>query len=121
MPRQGRIHLPGGIYHVIARGIERAKIFKDKHDREEILRRLAKNLKKTECRCYAWVLMSNHFHLLIRAGQHPLSDLKIAFLGHRYLGITLTEIAIYLGISNQAVSKSLSKSEETVKQEELKL
>ncbi len=34
---------------------------------------------------------------------------KIAFRGHRHLGITLTGIAVYLGISNQAVSKLLSK------------
>lgn len=75
MPRQGRINIEGGIYHVIQRGIERRDIFKDEADREEFLRRLAEGLKNTGHKCYGWVLMPNHFHLLIRTGEKPLSDL----------------------------------------------
>ncbi|MCB4791209.1 MAG: transposase [Elusimicrobia bacterium] len=75
MPRQGRINIEGGIYHVIQRGIERREIFKDDADREEFLRRLAEGLENTRHKCYGWVLMPNHFHLLIRTGAKPLSDL----------------------------------------------
>jgi REP element-mobilizing transposase RayT len=75
MPRQGRINIEGGIYHVIQRGIERGEIFKDNADREEFLRRLAEGLKGTGHKCYGWVLMPNHFHLLIRTGVRHLSDL----------------------------------------------
>lgn len=75
MPRQKRLDLPGVIYHVIARGIELGKIFKGNVDREEFLNRLAAGLEKTGCRCYAWSLMPNHFHLLIRTGRTSLSDL----------------------------------------------
>ena len=75
MPRQKRLDIPGVIHHVIARGIELGKIFKDKVDREEFLKRLSAGLEKTRCRCYAWALMPNHFHLLIRTGRTPLSDL----------------------------------------------
>lgn len=47
MPRKGRIHIEGGIYHVIQRGIERREIFKDNKDREEFLNRLAEGIKDT--------------------------------------------------------------------------
>jgi len=75
MPRQGRINIEGGIYHVIQRGIERREIYKDKADREEFLRRVAEGLHETGHKCYGWALMPNHFHLLIRTGKRPLSDL----------------------------------------------
>jgi len=75
MPRQGRINIEGGIYHVIQRGIERREIFKDDADREEFIRRLEEGLKETGHKCYGWVLMPNHFHLLIRTGIKPLSNL----------------------------------------------
>ncbi|MCB4790430.1 MAG: transposase [Elusimicrobia bacterium] len=75
MPRQGRINIEGGIYHVIQRGIERKAIYKDDADREEFLYRLSEGLKETGHKCHGWVLMPNHFHLLIRTGLKPLSDL----------------------------------------------
>ena len=75
MPRDKRINLPGVIYHVISRGIERRKIFLDEADREEFLRRLEEGLEKTSCRCIAWSLMPNHFHLLIRTAERALTDL----------------------------------------------
>lgn len=75
MPRQGRINVEGGIYHVIQRGLDRKKIFVDDADCDEFVRRLAKGLKETGHKCYGWVIMPNHFHLLIRTGARPLSDL----------------------------------------------
>lgn len=45
MPRQERIHISGGTYHVILRGIARRWIFADAKDRWEFIRRLAKDLK----------------------------------------------------------------------------
>ena len=75
MPRQGRIHVDGGIYHVMQRGIERKAIFQDDADRAEFIRRLSESLKETGGKCYGWALMPNHFHLLIRTGKKPLSSL----------------------------------------------
>ncbi|HAM38363.1 MAG TPA: transposase [Elusimicrobia bacterium] len=75
MPRQGRLNIEGGIYHVIQRGIERRDIFRDDADREEFINRLGKGLKETGHHCYGWALIPNHFHLLIRTGVKPLSDL----------------------------------------------
>ena len=75
MPRQGRLNIEGGIYHVIQRGIERRDIFRDDADREEFINRLGKGLKETGHHCYGWALIPNHFHLLIRTGVKPLCDL----------------------------------------------
>ncbi len=74
MPRNRRLELPGALYHIIVRGIERRAIFIDDADRKEFLQRLAKALAKTGSRCYAWALMYNHFHLLIQSGKKPISD-----------------------------------------------
>lgn len=80
MPRHKRLEISGAVYHVIARGIERKEIFKDDGDRNEFLQRLEKGLKRTSHQCYGWVLMPNHFHLLIRSSAKPLSDLMRGLL-----------------------------------------
>jgi REP element-mobilizing transposase RayT len=69
MPRQARLVFPGGLYHIIARGIERRRIFVDTRDYKEFQEGLSEYVPKTGCRCLAWVLMPNHFHLLIQAGK----------------------------------------------------
>lgn len=74
MPRQPRLHVPGGLYHVFARGIERKDIFRDDADRNEFLARLDQALSSANCRCYAWALMPNHVHLLLRPGNQPLAN-----------------------------------------------
>ena len=73
MPRQPRLDAPGVLQHVMARGIERRKIFWDDKDRFLFLERLAIILEETQTQCYAWALIPNHFHLLLRIGQTPLS------------------------------------------------
>ena len=57
----------------MARGIERREIFKDDQDRELFLGRLAIVLDESQIQCYAWALLPNHFHLLLRTGPTPLS------------------------------------------------
>ncbi|MDP8248746.1 MAG: transposase [Candidatus Tritonobacter lacicola] len=80
MPRYGRIDFPGALHHVIIRGINRASIFRDDNDRENFIRRLQKGLVETKLRCYAWVLMINHVHLLLRTGPQPLTKLMRCLL-----------------------------------------
>jgi putative transposase len=75
MPRQPRLDAPGLLQHVMARGIDRAKIFRDDKDRNSFLDRLADILEQTQTQCYAWALIPNHFHLLLRTGPTPLSKL----------------------------------------------
>ena len=73
MPRQPRLDAPGLLQHVMARGIERRKLFRDDKDRNSFLDRLAIILEETQTQCYAWALIPNHFHLLLRTGPTPLS------------------------------------------------
>ncbi len=73
MPRQPRLDAPGLLQHVMARGIERRKLFRDDKDRKSFLDRLADILEETQTQCYAWALIPNHFHILLRTGLTPLS------------------------------------------------
>ncbi len=73
MPRQGRIDAPGALHHVIARGIARKRIFDDDTDRERFLDRFGMLLQETETGCFAWALIPNHFHLLLRTGLVPIA------------------------------------------------
>ena len=73
MPRQPRLDAPGILQHVMARGIERCQIFRNDDDRKDFLARFAQILDESQTQCYAWALIPNHFHLLVRTGQIPLS------------------------------------------------
>ena len=75
MPRLARLDAPRLLQHVMARGIERREIFADDKDRQSFLKRFALILEETQAQCYAWALIPNHFHLLLRAGATPLSKI----------------------------------------------
>jgi len=75
MPRQPRFDAPGTLHDVIGRGIERREIFTDDIDRDDFIARLSRLLNETQTLCYAWALIPNHFHLLLRTGTTPLSGL----------------------------------------------
>lgn len=75
MPRTARLDAPGILHHIIIRGIERRKIFKDNRDCENLLARLSKLLPETKTACYAWAFLPNHAHFLLRSGDVGLSTL----------------------------------------------
>ena len=75
MPREARLDAPGALHHIVVRGIERRKIFRDDSDRGDFLERLSAILGESRTPCYAWALMPNHFHLLLKTGQTPISTL----------------------------------------------
>jgi len=72
MARKARIHIPGVFQHVTARGIEGRDIFADEDDRHCFLRFLDVLLTRWGHQCYAWALMPNHYHLVLRVGEQPL-------------------------------------------------
>ena len=72
MPRKSRIDAPGALHHIIARGIERSEIFRDNTDRNNFLDRFGGIIKETNTRCFAWALIPNHFHLLLKTGNVPI-------------------------------------------------
>ncbi|HEY3275403.1 MAG TPA: transposase, partial [Syntrophorhabdaceae bacterium] len=73
MPRRSRIDAEGALHHIIVRGIERGAIFEDDIDRNRFIDRLSHILSETAASCYAWALIPNHFHLLLKTGIMPVS------------------------------------------------
>ena len=73
MPRQPRLDIPGVLHHVIARGIDRTEIFRDERDRERFVGRLGELILAAGARLYAWGLLSNHFHLVLKPGEQGLA------------------------------------------------
>jgi len=83
MPRKSRIDAPGALHHIIVRGIERRKIFLDDTDRNNFLDRIGGIITETKTGCYAWALIPNHFHLLLRTGQVSIATIMRRLLtGH---------------------------------------
>lgn len=83
MPRQARIDAPGALHHIVIRGIERTRIFADDEDCEDFIERMSTLLQETRTRCYAWALMTNHVHLLLRTGTVPIaSNMRRLLTGH---------------------------------------
>jgi REP element-mobilizing transposase RayT len=83
MPRKSRIDAAGALHHIIARGIDRGKIFQDPTDKRNFLERLGEILKGTETRCFAWALIANHFHLMLKTGNVPIATVMRKLLtGH---------------------------------------
>jgi len=75
MPRGARLDAPGTLHHVMIRGIEGRPIVDDEKDREDFVSRLGKLATETGTSIYAWALMSNHAHILLRSGPTGLSYL----------------------------------------------
>jgi len=74
MPRQVRIEYEGAMYHVLARGNRREAIVEDDEDRKMFIRTLGEAAEKTGFRIHAYVLMGNHYHLLLETPRANLSE-----------------------------------------------
>lgn len=72
MPRKARVEFAGAVYHVLDRGDRREDIFCGDEDRELFLKTLGEACGRTGWRIHAWVLMSNHYHLLLETPQANL-------------------------------------------------
>ena len=73
MARPLRIQYPDAVYHVTARGNERKAIVQDDEDRQRFIQTVADMVEQYQILCHAWVLMDNHYHLLIETPQANLS------------------------------------------------
>jgi REP element-mobilizing transposase RayT len=62
----------GTLHHIILRGIEKRQIFDDDLDRETFVNRMGQLALETKTKIYAWSLMTNHAHLLMRSGPEGL-------------------------------------------------
>ena len=66
MPRGPRLDAPGVLHHLMARGIEGRIIFQDAADRRNFMERLAAVTAAGAWAVYAWALLPNHLHLLVK-------------------------------------------------------
>ncbi|NLB54636.1 MAG: transposase [Lentisphaerae bacterium] len=80
MPRKSRIDTPGALLHIMARGKEGGKIFRDDKDRDQFLERLENTLKATKTSCLAWALIFKYFHLLLRTDSTPITTVMSRLL-----------------------------------------
>lgn len=74
MPRQARKKSESGIYHVMLRGINQQQIFEDEEDFEKFLQILRECKAVSGFKLFAYCLMGNHIHLLIKPEQEPLEQ-----------------------------------------------
>jgi REP element-mobilizing transposase RayT len=74
MARTARNKGESGIYHVIVRGINRQEIFQDIEDRNIYLNRLKQYKEECGVGLYAYCLMRNHVHLLVKENGCPLGE-----------------------------------------------
>jgi len=79
MARPIRIEYPGAWYHVTSRGNERKNIFQDDRDRRKFLEILADSLDRYHAELHGYVLMTNHFHLLLKTLDANLKHLMQRF------------------------------------------
>ncbi|MBM4056100.1 MAG: transposase [Planctomycetes bacterium] len=84
MSRQWRIEFEGAYYHILSRGNERRDIFADDGDRILFLDILGQMSERFEIEVYAYVLMNNHYHLLLKTNKPNISQ------GMQWFGTTYT-------------------------------
>ena len=84
MARPWRIEFEGAYYHVLSRGNERKDIFYDDKDRGLFIDTLGEVSDRFDVDVFAFVLMSNHYHILLRTNQGNLSKAM------QWLGVTYT-------------------------------
>jgi len=75
MPRPPRLHVPGGVYHVILRGNHREPIFDQPADRDMLDALVAETLVRYGARAHAYCWMSNHLHLALQVADAPLGPI----------------------------------------------
>lgn len=74
MPRGARLVVPGTLHHVMIRGTEQGNIFRDDSDRQAFLVRIGRLAKDLSTSIYAFTLMTNQAHILLKSGPMGLSS-----------------------------------------------
>jgi len=85
MPRKRRFYLSGVPAHVVQRGNCRQAVFFDDEDYRAYLNWLAEGAAKHACRIHAYVLMTNHVHLLVTPDYPEAISHTIQYVGRRYV------------------------------------
>ncbi|MGD9567409.1 MAG: transposase [Sedimentibacter sp.] len=81
MPRGPRVRSESGIYHIIMRGINRQILFEDEEDFTRFIQTLQRYKETCGYKLYAYCLMGNHLHLLLKEGKEPLETVMRRICG----------------------------------------
>ncbi|NLW90996.1 MAG: transposase [Syntrophomonadaceae bacterium] len=81
MPRKARVKSESGIYHIMMRGINRQCIFEEEEDYEKFIETIKRYKEISGYEIYAYCLMSNHVHLLLKVGEEPLDQIMRRICG----------------------------------------
>jgi len=81
MPRTARKKSSSGIYQIIMRGINRQTVLEDEEDCAQFLEALLRYKEKSGYDIYAYCLMGNHVHLLMKIGIEPLEQIMRRLCG----------------------------------------
>ena len=84
MSRGAREKSGSGIYHIMLRGINQQDIFEDDEDRQRFIKTLGRVKKETDIEIFAYCLMNNHIHLLIKEKNYEVSKI-IKKIGTSYV------------------------------------
>ena len=84
MSRMLRIKSQTGVYHVMLRGIDKQQLFYDKEDYATFIKTLVESRASSDFKIYAYCLMGNHVHLLIRTIDEDIGTV-IKRIGVRYV------------------------------------
>ncbi|MCR4586497.1 MAG: transposase, partial [Lachnospiraceae bacterium] len=84
MGRKARIISSTNIYHIMMRGINKQQIFHEPRDYERLITTLGRYKEISQFELYAYCLMGNHIHLLIRSDHEPIG-LAIKRIGDSYV------------------------------------
>jgi putative transposase len=85
MPRRPRVHLDGVPLHIVQRGHNRQPCFFAEEDYRSYLHWLGEALGEADCKLHAYVLMTNHVHLLLTPKKAQAVPKLVIFLGRRYV------------------------------------
>jgi putative transposase len=85
MARQPRLDLPGIAQHVVRRGVDRAPCFATESDYGNYLQELTEASRKHRCSVHAYVLMTNHVHLLVTPTEAGAVSQMMQAIGRRYV------------------------------------
>jgi len=108
MPRRARLDAPGGLHHIVIRGIERNAIFKDDTDREDSVEKLSSLLHETVTPGYAWALLTSHVRLLLRTGIVPIASRRLltGYVATQNLSISGSEVARRFKVDRSAIRRT---------------
>jgi REP element-mobilizing transposase RayT len=81
VPRKPRIKSESGIYHIIMRGINRQTLFEDEEDCIKFIKVLERYKDICQYKLFAYCLMNNHLHLLLKEGKEPLETVMRRICG----------------------------------------